>query len=137
MKFLVFITFAILLTICQVTVGNPQPQVRGPLIWQEEFDALDYSKWMHLITGWRGGNNEFQYYHNYTQNRYILSFCLETNQTVVIVLCLPFISYVRNGILYIKPTLTADRYGEDFLYNGVLDLNQDGCNVNIDGGCYV
>ena len=37
-------------------------------------------------------------------------------------------SYVRDGILYIKPTLTVDRFGEDLLYNGVLDLNQEGSN---------
>ena len=39
--------------------------------------------------------------------------------------------------LYIKPTLTATRFGESFLYNGVLDLNKEGCNLNIDGGCVV
>ena len=38
-------------------------------------------------------------------------------------------SYVKNGILYIKPTLTADRFGEQFLFNGTLDLNKEGCNV--------
>ena len=37
---------------------------------------------------------------------------------------------VRDGVLYIKPTLTADRLSKDFLYNGELDLNQGGCNVN-------
>ena len=42
---------------------------RGPLIWQEEFDFLDYSRWKHLITAWRGGNGEFEFYHNYSQNR--------------------------------------------------------------------
>ncbi len=44
---------------------------------------------------------------------------------------------MRDGILYIKPTLTADRFDEDFLYNGELDLNQEGCNVDWEGGCYV
>ena len=42
---------------------------RGPIIWQEEFDYLDYGRWKHLITAWRGGNNEFQYYDNLNQNR--------------------------------------------------------------------
>ena len=28
-------------------------------------------------------------------------------------------SYVRDGILYIKPTLTADTYDEDFLYHEI------------------
>ncbi|XP_046456406.1 beta-1,3-glucan-binding protein-like [Daphnia pulex] len=102
-----------LLVVCRAAV-NIDNQERGPIIWQDEFEFLDYSKWMHLITAWRGGNQEFQYYHNLTEN-----------------------SYVRDGILYIKPTLTADRFDEDFLYNGELDLNQEGCNVDWEGGCYV
>ena len=44
-------------------------------------------------------------------------------------------SYVRDGVLHIRPTLTADRFGEDFLYNGTLDLWPEGCNVNYNGGC--
>ncbi|KAG8233977.1 hypothetical protein J437_LFUL014496, partial [Ladona fulva] len=38
-----------------------------------------------------------------------------------------FSSYVRNGVLYIQPTLTAAEFGEDFLYGGVLQY--PGCNV--------
>ena len=38
-------------------------------------------------------------------------------------------SYARDGLLYLKPTLTADRFGEDFLFNGVLDLKPDGCTA--------
>ena len=30
---------------------------RGPLLWQDEFDFLDYSKWQHMITGWRGSQS--------------------------------------------------------------------------------
>ncbi len=37
-------------------------------------------------------------------------------------------SFVRNGMLYIKPTLTADRYGDDFLQSGRLDLFKEGCD---------
>jgi hypothetical protein len=44
-------------------------EARGPLIWQEEFDALNTSRWKYLITGWRGGNSEFQYYADYPENR--------------------------------------------------------------------
>lgn len=44
-------------------------------------------------------------------------------------------SYVRDGVLHIRPTLTADRFGQDFLYNGTLDLWPEGCNVNYNGGC--
>ena len=43
-------------------------EARGPLIWQEEFNTLDTTRWKHLITGWRGGNNEFQYYDNLPEN---------------------------------------------------------------------
>ncbi len=43
------------------------------------------------------------------------------------------ISYVKNGVLYIKPTLTADRFGESFLTTGPLDLTNEGCNLNIEG----
>jgi beta-glucanase (GH16 family) len=88
--------------------------LRGSIVWQDEFDAFNKGSWKHLITGWRGGNNEFQYYTDRAEN-----------------------SYVRGGILYIKPTLTADRFSEDFLYNGVLDLNQEGCNIDIDNGCVI
>ena len=37
--------------------------------------------------------------------------------------------------MHIRPTLTADRFGQDFLYNGTLDLWPEGCNVNYNGGC--
>lgn len=46
-----------------------------------------------------------------------------------------FWSYVKNGVLHIKPTFTADRFGQDFLYNGTLDLWPEGCNVNYLNGC--
>ncbi len=44
-------------------------------------------------------------------------------------------SYVHGGVLHIRPTLTAARFGHDFLYNGTLDLWPEGCNVNYNGGC--
>jgi hypothetical protein len=39
-------------------------QAREPIVWQDEFEFLDINKWKHLITAWRGGNSEFQYYDN-------------------------------------------------------------------------
>lgn len=68
MKLAFFAPF-FLVVFCQAE-ANTDSQVRGPIIWQDEFEYLDYTKWMHLITAWRGGNNEFQYYHNLTENRY-------------------------------------------------------------------
>lgn len=85
----------------------------GQLVFQEDFNTLDRNRWQHLITAWRGGNNEFQYYTNRTEN-----------------------SYVKDGVLFIKPTLTADRFGNDFLYTGTLDLNKEGCNINWENGCF-
>ena len=43
-------------------------------------------------------------------------------------------SYVKNGQLHIATTLTSDEYGEDFIYNGELDLWQEGCRNEWDWG---
>ena len=45
-------------------------QLRGRLIFQEEFNTLNRSRWQHIITTWRGGNNEFEYYTDRPENRY-------------------------------------------------------------------
>ena len=47
------------------TLANGQEN----LIFQDEFDELDTSIWQHLITAWRGGNGEFEYYSNRPENR--------------------------------------------------------------------
>ncbi|XP_066995772.1 beta-1,3-glucan-binding protein [Anabrus simplex] len=73
------------------------------LIWRDEFDQLDLKVWNHLVTAWRGGNKEFQYYRNSRKN-----------------------SYIRDGILYLRPTLTADEHGKDFLYTG--NITESDCN---------
>lgn len=88
------------------------------LIFDEEFVDLDYSTWTHMRSAAETGNQEFQYY---TNNR--------TN------------SFVRDGVLYLKPTLTTDRYGQDdFLTSGTLDLwgrTGDTCTSNLDNiGCF-
>ena len=46
---------------------------------------------------------DFQYYRNHRSN-----------------------SWVSEGALHLMPTLTATEYGEDFLYNGCIDLNTEG-----------
>jgi len=71
-------------------------QVYGQsIIFSDDFDEFDLSIWQHEITMGGGGNWEFEYYTNNRSN-----------------------SYVRNGILYIKPTLTADTIGVQNLQNG-------------------
>lgn len=68
----------------------PTPTPTGPrMIFQDEFNKLDFSVWEHQLTLAGDGNYCFQ---EYTNNR--------TN------------SYVKNGILYIKPTLTSAKIGE-------------------------
>ena len=59
------------------------------LVFQDNFDTLDTSKWRHDITLGGGGNWEFEMYYNNRSN-----------------------SYAKDGILYIQPTLTADNIGE-------------------------
>ena len=40
------------------------------LIFEDNFDTLNKSTWQQLITSWRGGASQFQYYTNRTENRY-------------------------------------------------------------------
>jgi len=87
------------------------------LIFQEEFDTFDLSLWKHELTfGSSSGNWEFQAYGNNRSN-----------------------SYVRDGILYIKPTLTEDKTGPGFLESGRWDLwggSPEGtCTGNFNWGC--
>jgi len=102
---------------CNIQNPDPTPPpTPGELIFEENFDTLDESKWKHFVSAFRGGNHEFQYYRNNRKN-----------------------SYTEDGMLVIKPTLTADEYGEDFLYNGELNLWEEGCDesMNIENGCDV
>ena len=46
--------------------------------------------------------DDFQYYRNHRSN-----------------------SWASEGALHIMPTLTAMEFGEDFLYNGCIDLNNE------------
>ncbi|XP_069695954.1 beta-1,3-glucan-binding protein-like [Periplaneta americana] len=94
-------------TVCALVLLLCHAVTSETIIWQDEFDTLDLSKWNHLVSAWSGGNAEFQMYRNDRKN-----------------------SYVRDGFLYLKPTLTADEYGEDLLYNGSLsypDCNKEPC----------
>ncbi|XP_022117149.2 beta-1,3-glucan-binding protein [Pieris rapae] len=77
----------------------PQTVCSGDMIFADDFVEFDLEKWQHENTLSGGGNWEFQYYNNNRTN-----------------------SYVRNGILYIKPTLLSDQYGEGFLTSGVLNV---------------
>ena len=69
------------------------------LIFQDDFNTLNFTTWEHEITMGGGGNWEFEMY---TNNR--------TN------------SFVDNGVLYIQPGFTADRIGEDTMKTGTFNL---------------
>jgi hypothetical protein len=55
-------TGLLVLCLCNAVSGET-------LVWQDEFDTFDLSKWSHLVTAWGGGNQEFQYYRNSRKNR--------------------------------------------------------------------
>ncbi|XP_072023402.1 beta-1,3-glucan-binding protein-like [Amphiura filiformis] len=83
---------------CEVSCDLKKPPCNG-LIFEDNFDTLNLDTWQHEITAGGGGNWEFQYYINNRSN-----------------------SYVRDGSLYIKPTLTEDLFGPGFLNTGTLSL---------------
>ncbi|KAF7724623.1 hypothetical protein EC973_000867 [Apophysomyces ossiformis] len=72
-----------------------EPPKQHCLIFEDHFNHLDMKKWQHEITMSGGGNWEFQWYTNNRSN-----------------------SFVRDGILYIRPTLTMDLLGEENMKEG-------------------
>ncbi|CAG4937642.1 unnamed protein product [Colias eurytheme] len=77
----------------------PETVCSGSIIFADDFQEFDLEKWQHENTLAGGGNWEFQYYSNNRTN-----------------------SYTRDGILYIKPSLTSDQFGEHFLTSGLLNV---------------
>lgn len=108
--------FAILLTIaslaysvnsqCQpsiTTAGGPQAPKEicsGELIFEDNFDTLNLKQWRHDRTLTGGGNMEFQWYDSHPEN-----------------------SYIEDGVLILRPTMTADYIGgEELLYNATITI---------------
>lgn len=88
-------------TVAGGTHYQPKSQLcPGDLIFEDQFENFDLSRWSHENTLGGGGNWEFEYYLNNRTN-----------------------SYAKNGQLHIKPTYLADDNGEDFLFSGTLDIN--------------
>lgn len=87
------------------------------LLFADEFDDLNNEVWEHEITLGGGGNWEFQYYTNNRSN-----------------------SFVRDGVLFLKPTLTSELVGDESLMHGT-ELNlwgstpADMCTGNAFYGC--
>eukprot|EP00762_Andalucia_godoyi_P007752 ANDGO_01726.mRNA.1 Beta-1 len=86
-------------------------------LFYDEFDRLDLRVWKPKVTMDGGGNGEFEVYLNNRTN-----------------------AYVRNSVLYIRPTLLSDALGEGNIEAGfTMDLwGEDvnvGCTSNWNGGC--
>lgn len=106
------IIFFLSLLVCTCTV-----LAQKKIIFQDDFDQLDTSIWSHEITMGGGGNWEFEYYTNNRSN-----------------------SFVRDGVLFIKPTLTSDTIGEANVRGGyTMDVwgstPADQCTGNAFYGC--
>lgn len=120
MKFLV--TFATTLLAAQsalactpTTVSGshaPRGFCSGDLIFEDNFDNLDFGKWRHGMTMAGGGNYEFQWYVNDRSN-----------------------TWTSGGNLHIRPTFTADVFGEDFVYWGRAVIPEHECTDSYNWGC--
>ena len=66
------------------------------LIFEDNFDKFNFKTWQHEITLSGEGNWEFEWYYNNRSN-----------------------SFVRDGVLYLKPTLTEDAIGLDAMHGDV------------------
>ncbi|XP_070189819.1 beta-1,3-glucan-binding protein-like isoform X1 [Littorina saxatilis] len=84
-----------------LTDADHHVERRATTVFYDDFSSgqIDSHKWDHDVSAHGGGNEEFQIYTPDKLN-----------------------SYVKNGVLYIRPTLTADRFGADIFTHGVLDL---------------
>ncbi|OBZ81999.1 Beta-1,3-glucan-binding protein [Choanephora cucurbitarum] len=87
------------------------------LIFEDQFNTFNLKTWQHEITLAGGGNWEFQHYTNNRSN-----------------------SFVEDGILYLKPTLTSDSIGEQAVKSGGKISLYSGqpasdCTDNSDFGC--
>jgi len=93
--------------------NDGSPAGGGPLLFSDDFETFNEHVWLHEVTANGGGNGEFQYYSASSNN-----------------------SYVRDGVLYLLPTLTSDRLGTAAVEGGAtLNLWNEGCTNDQWGGC--
>ena len=69
------------------------------LIFEDNFDKFNMNTWEHELTMGGGGNWEFEWYVNNRSN-----------------------SFVKDGKLHLKPTLTEDVIGINELRTGTVDI---------------
>lgn len=81
------------------THAPSKPFCSGDLIFEENFDTFDLSKWQHAVTMAGGGNYQFNWVVNDRNN-----------------------TYVSGGKLHIRPTLTDDVFGPGFVNSGTVEI---------------
>ncbi|KAH3775029.1 beta-1,3-glucan-binding protein-like [Dreissena polymorpha] len=82
-------------------LDHPRRQ-SGTLVFRDDFDgAVDTSNWDYEISMYGGYNWEIQVY---------------TND--------PLNVFTRNGHLFLKPTLTSEKFNEGYLHTGTMDVAQ-------------
>lgn len=86
------------------------------LVFEDDFNTLNFDKWQHELTMSGGGNWEFEQYRNNRTN-----------------------SFVKDGVLHIQPTLTSESMGEDAMRTGSSAIwggaPADLCTSNAFYGC--
>lgn len=108
--FFAILSFAVVIVgvhaACTVTTvkGTHAPQnfCSGDLIFEENFNTFDLTKWDHAETMAGGGNYQFNWVVNDRNN-----------------------TYVSGGNLHIRPTLTDDVFGPGFVTSGTVEIPAD------------
>lgn len=89
------------------------PLCAGALIFEDNFDRVDTSKWKFANTLAGGGNSEFQWYPG------------KTDKNV----------FTKDGKIHFVPTLTSDEFGEAFLTSGHAVIPPNQCTQSNWHGC--
>jgi len=89
---------------------------RAHTLFKDDFNSWDPSHYTQEVSAWGGGNGEFQVYTTEAAN-----------------------TFVRNGVLYLKPTFLVDNphFTNDQMYHGRMDLNSlyHACTQSSNWGC--
>jgi beta-glucanase (GH16 family) len=91
----------------------PKKFCSGQLIFEDNFNSLDKTKWKFENTLAGGGNWEFQWYPGYDKAN----------------------AFTKNGNLHIAPTTTASKFGENYLTSARVFIPPDQCTWASEYGC--
>lgn len=85
------------------------------LVFEDEFNdnEVDDSKWKFEQTLTGGSDWQFQWFVKDNEN-----------------------AFIRDGILHIQPTLTADKFGEQELFKKKIRISREDCTSSMNYGCF-